>query len=139
MSLHVAALTTPPLSRLCLYSTFVSQVFTSQDFEINISDHKWHHWKSYQLQSCSSIRDLPLWCLLFRSSSEVIWQIWILNHQNFSYTFRTSNDLKWKSHQLQCFSSHRDLQLWFWSIFHPRSFENFEFQNFRTLDTNFIP
>ena len=41
-----------------------------------------------------------------------------------------------KTHQLQSCFSHLDLQLWFWSIFHPRLFEKSGFQNFKTLDIN---
>jgi hypothetical protein len=61
--------------------------------------------------------------------SKVVWQIWISKHQNFSQTFGTSNDFKWKTHQLQS-CSHRDLQLWFWLIFYLRLFENFSFFKF---------
>jgi hypothetical protein len=41
-----------------------------------------------------------------------------------------------KIYQLQSCCSHRHLQLRFWSIFYPRSFKHFDFQNFRTSNIN---
>ena len=36
--------------------------------------------------------------------------------------------IQMKSCQLQSFITFQDLQLWYWSFLHPRSFEEFEFQ-----------
>ena len=105
---------------------------------------KWIFRTLNDLDKKSSTTKLLFWSrsttlMLMVLPSETVWQIWISNHQNFSHTIGTSNDFKLKSHQLQSYSPHWDLQLWFCLIFHPRSFAKFEFQNFWTSDTNLRP
>ena len=50
--------------------------------------------------------------------SKVVWQIWISNCKNLKHKITTTNNFKWKSHQLQSCRLRRDLQLWYKVCFH---------------------
>ena len=86
-------------------------------------------WKSCQLQSCITFRDLQLsfGCFSIRD------RLQNLNFKfvKFKYNFPSQDDFKSKSCQLQSFITFRDLQLSFWLFLRPRKFENLKFEKFK--------
>jgi len=67
------------------------------------------------LQSFKNHRDLQLlFCPFLYPALFQQLKFWISKYENFKYNFGIANDYECKSHQLQDFRTHWDLQLLFW-------------------------